>query len=340
VKRKAYIYPVTAFADKTIPNPYLDNLMDSLAGEIEFLNRKFPSNKGILDLTGFLMKIDLIFLNWIEDIPDKKGGWIQTLYFILVVNLLKVMRVRIIWTMHNKLSHYNTNPRLKKFLFRFLIRKSDFIITHSSEGIRYAAEYGVKNYRERMFYFPHPLENKFINFRDDPTYDALIWGSIIPYKGIDKFLAYLYENGLQEKFNIRIVGKVKPADYEEVIARFCNNSIIMDNRYVPEEELTGIISNSRAIIFTYAGESVLSSGVLMDSLSYGATVMAPDVGAFRDAGEEGLIMTFHSFDGLVELMNENRTRSQNQNEHIERFIKDSNWSRFAEKVSDLTLKNC
>jgi beta-1,4-mannosyltransferase len=332
MRRKAYIYPITAYEEKIIPNPYLENLMNSFSHEVDFVNMLLPSNKGILDLVKFYKKIDLLFLNWIEDLPDKKGGLVQVLFFIILVRLLKGRKVPVIWTMHNKLSHYHTHTRVKKFMFRFLIRRCDFIITHSTEGIRYAGEYGVRNYARKMRYFPHPLENRMIKFKESPVQDILIWGSVIPYKNIDGFLSYLHENGMENRYRIRIFGKVKPSEYEEVIKPFCNSDIILDNRYIPQDELEGFVAESRTIIFTHAGESVLSSGALMDSLSYGATVFGPHIAAFRDAYEAGLIQTFQSFGELVELLDQSKQSPRNQNELIAPFINENNWSQFAKKA--------
>jgi hypothetical protein len=95
---------------------------------------------------------------------------------------------------------------LKKYLFRFLVRKSNYIITHARDGLecyrkyskttRKSASHGVIG--EHIRYFPHPLVKRFISQGKKPEIDALIWGSIIPYKGIDVFLKYLYDNDLQE----------------------------------------------------------------------------------------------------------------------------------------------
>ncbi len=332
MKKKAYIYPITAFEDKIIPNPYLENLMDSLSNEVDFINRTRPSNKGILDITGYYKKIDLLFLNWIEDIPDKKGGMIQVLFFMILTRILIGRKILVIWTMHNKLSHYNTHTRLKKFLFRFLIRNSSLILTHSTEGIRYAGEYHVPDYKRKMKFFPHPLEKKFIEFDDTPTYDVLIWGSVIPYKNIDGFLRYLHEKGIENRYRICIAGKVKPKEYEEIIREYCTNTITLDNRYIPDEELVSLIAKSKAVIFTHAEDSVLSSGALMDSLSFGATVIAPDIAAFKDAREVGLIETFQTFDELVDLLNLNSTAPRKENTKLNRFINESTWSQYAKNV--------
>jgi glycosyltransferase involved in cell wall biosynthesis len=252
--------------------------------------------------------------------------------FVALFYILKGRNTKIVWTMHNKLSHYNTHYYSKSLLFKFVLMRSDYILTHSSEGIRYASEFNFKHY-ERMRYFPHPIEDKIISFHDHPTYDILIWGSIIPYKGIDKFLEFLYNNNLENKYRILICGKVKPDSYESVITGFCNDKIKLENRYVPEEDLKVRIADSRFVVFTYIGDSVISSGVLMDTLSYGGYVLAPHIGAFKDAAEDDLIETFETYDDLIRKLDERlKATLPGRNKKTEQFIVENSWSEFARKM--------
>ncbi len=332
--KNVYIYPITAYTHKIIPNPYLDNLISSLEKYFQFLNKDKPATNGIFDIFSYLKKINYIFFNWVEDLPDKRGGWIQGLFFIILVHYLKIRKVKIIWTLHNKMSHYNSNYNFKKYLFRFLFLKSDFIITHSREGIKYANNYRLNNY-DKIKYFPHPLEKKFIHFKSNPKYDILIWGSIIPYKGIDKFLQYLYDNKLQLKYKIKIIGKIKPESYKHEIMKLSNSNIHIDDRYIPEKELKENIADTKNVIFTYMSDSVLSSGVLMDTLSYGANILAPSVGAFHDAAEDELIQTFRTYEELLQLIDENMNSAMNHNiDRIASFIEKNNWSQFSLKINE------
>jgi|WetSurMetagenome_2_1015567.scaffolds.fasta_scaffold253093_2 beta-1,4-mannosyltransferase len=332
--KNAYIYPITAYAHKTIPNPYLENLINSLGKYFEFLNKEKPATNGIFDIIQYFRKVEYVFVNWVEDLPDKRGGVLQGLFFIVLVNLLKYRKTKIVWTLHNKFSHYKSNYYFKKFLFKFLVRKSDLIITHSREGIRYIRECYPNNY-QKIKYFPHPLEKKFLQFKDNPANDILIWGSIIPYKGIDKFLQHLFDNNLENKYKIRIIGKIKPDSYIECILKLCNASIHVDNRYIPEEELKRYVADSKIVIFTYIGDSVLSSGVLMDTLSYGGNILAPSVGAFKDAEEDGLINTFETYDDLIRMIDIYLSSSSyRKNDSLKRFIEENSWSKFSDKISE------
>lgn len=329
--KRAYLYPISAFTDQQAPNEYLEGFMDGLGRWMNFLNREHPSNKGFLDLLGYFRKIDVVFLNWIEDLPDKRGGWIQTTFFIFMTFMLKLLKVKIVWVLHNKQSHYKTNLFLKRVVMRVVIRQSDLILTHAREGLLFLKERGV-DIDKKARYFAHPLEKKKVERSETPSLDILIWGSIIPYKGIDKFLSFLHDTARAEDYRILLAGKVKPADYTAVIRALCNDFIQLDDRFVPEKELESYMADAKLVLFTYGSESVLSSGALMDSLSYGLNVLGPHMGAFRDAQEDGLITTYEGFEDLIEKIAHSIRASEDISERIDLFIGQHDWNHFSEQM--------
>ena len=153
-----YFYPITTKANKVTGNPYTDNFIKSLKKYFTILNCNDASSIGILKTLKYLFKIDVLLVNWIEDLPDKKGGYIQSYYFFLLVLFLKLRKKRLVWILHNKFSHYPVNYRLKKQLFRFLINHSDLIITHASEGISFT-EFSYQVLQSYDFYKLHQQEN-------------------------------------------------------------------------------------------------------------------------------------------------------------------------------------
>jgi beta-1,4-mannosyltransferase len=329
MRKKAYIYPITAYKHKLIPNPYLFNFAFSLENEIEFLNLNRPSKIGILDSFKYICKIDYVFLNWIEDIVDRRGGIFQYLYFVFLIIWCRLMKVKVVWTLHNKLSHYEKNQWLKRSIFRIMVRSSDHILTHSKEGISYYFSESHKQ-TDKIRYFPHPLEKNFLHFNQNPTIDILIWGSVIPYKGIDVFLKFLYSKGLEKKYKIVIAGKIKPESYEKELLPFAGDCILIENRYVPTDEIKDFISNSKKVVFTYEKSSVLSSGILMDTLSYGGLVIAPNIGAFKDINDDfKIIETYENYDELLDILEKSLKHREDYLPEIEQFIEKNTWSAFA-----------
>jgi len=53
--------------------------------------------------------------------------------------------------------------------------------------------------------------------------------------------------------------------------------------------LQNLIAKSILVLFTFSKVSILSSGILIDSLGYGANIVGPKVGAFKDLSIDGIV---------------------------------------------------
>lgn len=331
MKKKIYIYPNTARTENTIPNPYLTNLVNSLKKYYTFVNVNHPSSIGIFDIIKYYWKLDYIMLNWVCNLPDNKRGLYQSFFLILLLLITKITKKSVIWTIHNKLSHSTSKLFIKKLLFKFMVRISDYIITHSKEGIEYLDELSP-NKKYKVTYYPHPANKIQIIKSKTTKYDILIWGTIIIYKGIDKFLEFLKNNHLLNKYKILIIGKAHSNKYFSKLLRYSSERIIIKNKYISEDELKILISQSKIVLFTYNKTSVLSSGVLMDTLSYGARIIGPKAGAFKDLAEENLIAIYQNFDELVNIIDNSLTGKDSIKERIAKFVSENSWENYAMKL--------
>ena len=104
--------------------------------------------------------------------------------------------------------------------------------------------------------------------------------------------------------------------------------ISIEDRSIPFEELKQEIRRSRFVLVPYAAESILSSGILMDSLSFGAKVIGPAVGSFRDYAAEPLlnVYIFHTFDDIQELVG--KANEATDIAGYNRFLNAHSWNEF------------
>jgi len=321
-----YIYPA-----RDLENPYIENVIDTLESETCFVLNKNKTNKyGILDLLMNILKVDTYYLNWPENLADRRFGFLQSIAFVCIFTILKLFNKKIIWMMHNKISHSKKGLLSKIVIFYILINKSDIVLTHAKEGISFGNTF-LKNKRP-IYYFPHPFENKMhkIKKQNEKNIDILIWGSISPYKGIDTFLEYLDLHALSNKYKIHIVGKISDEKLKNRLEKYENKNIIIEDTFVDENELEQLFSRTKLVLLTYAGYSTLASGALMDTLSYGVNVIGPDVGAFRDLREEGLIKTFSNYDDLIVKIDESLSENKNNAEKSIAFILKHSWENFGQ----------
>jgi len=334
--KRAYIYPISA-RDKHLGqyNPYLDDFMDAMEKHLVFVNRNHPSNSGIFDFLKYIFTVKFVFLNWIENIPERKGGTLQTYFLFVMLSISKWFGIKVIWTMHNKLSHSPTKRKEKEKIFRALLKKTDLILTHASAGIEFG-EQMVPGSDTKIIYFPHPVKDRRLNLESEKQFDILIWGTISPYKGIHNFLEFLKQNKLEDTYRIHIVGKISDENYAKQINNFSNKKISIENRFIEDKLLADLIRKSKIILFTYSQTSILSSGALMDSVGYGGLVIGPNVGAFGDLKKKGILETYQNFNELIakadQILSGNESKIKADN--LDQFLKDHTWDKFAEHLSN------
>jgi beta-1,4-mannosyltransferase len=334
-KDNIYIYPHNPKINYS--NPYIKNLEESISPYFNIANTNTGSNAGIFKIFKYLTKLDFIWFNWVEDVPDRKGGYLQLAALVFIILFKRVFSVRIIWTMHNKLSHYKRNIIAKKFLFKLLIRNSDFILTHASEGLEIARQFKVRP-QTKLKFIHHPLFNNLPEKSYEKDTDILIWGSIIPYKGIDKFLEYLYINKFAEKWKIKIIGEIPDKEYELKLSKYSNEFTVIQNRFIEFNQLKEEIYKSKFVLFTYLKDSVLSSGALMDSLSMGAIVIGPNYGAFKDLDEMGFVKSYNRWEEIENIIIKyNDLDFKQYSKAIEIFVKENHWKSFGSKILDWIL---
>ena len=324
-----YFYPLTTKKNTTTHNPYTIHFRNALKEYYRIVNEKDASSVGILKTLKYLFRIDVLLLNWIEEIPDNRGGYFQSLYFIFLVYFLKIRKKKVVWVMHNKLSHVPRNFFIKKVLFKFLLTKSDLIITHAKEGISFARSLSGKN-EINIHHFPHPIIPVVENSNHEKEYDILIWGSLAPYKSIDKFLQFLFEHHLEKSYIIKIVGKATSEEYRKLLMHFRNDNIQIEDCFVERRDLEELVSKSKTVLFTYSSESILCSGALIDSLSMRAVIIGPNSGNFKDLYELGMIHVYKDYNELIPLLDKvHNTARIPESLSLDTYFEETSWKKFA-----------
>ena len=185
-----------------------------------------------------------------------------------------------------------------------------------------------------MKFIHHPLMKSIKTLNSNIEYDIIIWGKIWPYKGIHEFLEYISKTDLNKKIKILLAGTIYPKDYHEVLKRYESNQIHFIDRYIPDDELDELVGKSKAILFTYKTDSLLSSAALMDSLVYmNKIIIGPNAGTFADLANENLVYIYNNFDELYELLR-NLDELKIDFEKLRRFIEENNWEHFGKKISE------
>ncbi|MBN2215326.1 MAG: glycosyltransferase [Bacteroidales bacterium] len=334
--KRIYIYPNTksrGIIEIDAGSPYMSFLRKELEKRYNLVNINDVTSSGIANLIKYINNTDILFLNWIENLPDKKLGFFQTLLFLILLFIFKLRKKKIIWVMHNKISHVRKGIRFKMKILKILLNTADLVITHSSEGITYAKNtFSVDAHNIKFIH--HPLMKSIKTTNYNIEYDIIIWGKIWPYKGIHEFLEYLSVTDLIKKIRILLAGTIYPKEYHKTLRRYESDKVHFIDRFIPDDKLDVLIGKSKAILFTYKTDSLLSSAALMDSLVYtDKIIIGPNAGAFADLANENLVYTYNNFDELVELLR-NIDKLKINADSLRRFCEENNWEQFGNKISE------
>lgn len=176
---------------------------------------------------------------------------------------------------------------------------------------------------------------------------ALFFGGLRPSKGIEDLVA-AFEGVVRAVPGARllIVGApqagVRPAEYrEQVRAAGLAESIILDTRYVPFEEVGPVVRTADVLVLPY--RSATSSAVLQVAYTFARPVVVTAVGALAEAvadGETGFVVPpgsgGHLTAALVRLLSDRARAEEMGREARRRFAHPDAWSAIASDVLTAT----
>jgi len=323
--KKLFFLP--QYAKGQASNPYCENFIDSIKDSFDVLPKPQTRLPRGLELLLGSFNADIYILNWVESISFLSCGSLQAFMSLLAIRIIKFRKKRIVWIFHNIHPHEGENfwsKRTKKVLFRY----SSMIITHSKEAANYAQKYS----KSAVYYRPHPIQQKVFNVWPDTVRDCdfYIWGDIYPYKGIVEFVNEVVKKATPHQ--ILIVGKATTDGIKQQLDRYMSSNIIFENRRPDYDEVAAQCQKAKYVLFPYIGNSISSSGILMDTLLMGGTPVGPNKGAFADLAEYGCCITYDSIDEVFNLPSKAISIDPNA---IKSFVKNNSWEAFGKWFSGL-----
>lgn len=251
-------------------------------------------------------KPDIIHVQWtplVRKVPFE-------LWFL---KLAKSFGIKLVYTVHNVLPH-DTGTRFLS-LFKRVYNEMDALICHTSEA-KNSLVHDFSVDPRRVWVIPHgPLLH---DLKRDSTQVAkhhlglpadlplVLWqGFIRPYKGLDFLLAAwrkIIAQGLRARLLIAGTGEPEmlQALQEQVTSQGLQESMLLDLRFVPDQELATYYQ--AADILTYPYRDVTTSGALMTALTYNKPIVATNLPCFREIlrhNENALLVNYGDVDALA-----------------------------------------
>ena len=325
---KWFVYP-TGGQGAASKNPYIQNMKQALGEEVELVQPNYK--KRLPRMLVFLLsstKADAYIFNWIENSSIGRSGFRGALMSLLGLWIVKMRRAKIVWIFHNIHPHSGETFWTRK-IKRFMFKHSSLIIAHSQEAVSYAQQYA----KCRVVFKHHPMKRADYGVWKGIVQecDLYYWGAVTPYKGVYEFLSCprCHSSGK----SINVVGKCDDSELDEKISNLAYDNVTYENRAADFGEIAAQCKKAKYVVFPYIGDSISSSGVLMDTLLMGGTPVGPNRGAFADLAALGCCITYEKIDEVFSLPVDDAHRLRLNPEKVDSFIEDNSWASFAKWLS-------
>ena len=220
------------------------------------------------------------------------------------IYLLRLLRFKIVYTVHNLLPHDEHTPENRAF-FERVYRIPDRLIVHSENNRKEMLELFTVD-PGKITMIPHGCQSvlfEHVPARPTAARDELgipedrqvilFFGMIKPYKGLDVLLqAFDTIRARCNRAMLVIAGQIAedPATYRHystLLAKYSlDDSLRVRNEYIPLEQVSSYFSAADLVVLPYLRAS--QSGVLLAAYAAGKPVVATDTGGLSEVVKHGV----------------------------------------------------
>ena len=288
--------------DKNVTNPYQRQLSEHLAS-FNVQVEKCGSGEFFLKKALFEWKPDVVHIHWLHPFCTKASlieSVKDSFVFICELAILRVLNVKIIWTVHNLKNHNNKYLKLDRFCTKIVAKLCHAIIAHCEKAKEdIISTFNISNH-DKVFAIPHGnyiscYENaisreqarKTLDIADSKTV-LLFLGLIRPYKGVVALASTFNQLTLNQPANknaeLVIAGKVWRDSLEQgdLIRQQAakNEQIQFIPEFVPDKKIQLYMNASDVVVFPY--QDILTSGAVLLAMSFGKACIAPRLGCIEE----------------------------------------------------------
>jgi beta-1,4-mannosyltransferase len=288
-------------------NPYQQNLAEALALHgVEVSGCESRKFLPVLSLLWRYGRPDVLHLHWISGyVVSRFRSWTVLASALLVAELLamRMLGVRIVWTIHNLVEHKKRNVRFELWIFRWIARICHTLLVHCEHARSAVANaYGVADPEERIVVAPHG--NYIGNYPDvverpearadlllpAESFVYLFFGMIQPYKGVEELIESF--GALEDPAaRLLLAGTCRDSDLERRIVA----AAVRDRRIVP---ILQHIEDGNVQYYMHAADvvvlpfsDVFTSGSAVLAMSFGRALVVPRLGCLPEyVGSRGGIL--------------------------------------------------
>lgn len=240
-----------------------------------------------------LVRPDILHLHWPEGFAFHREllkSCFRSMLLLALVRLYRMLGARVVWTAHNLRSHEAFHPKLEAWFWKRLLNLMDGWIALNRATVEIAVNRGPLAKLPHAV-IPHGLypQPQDISAPSQPAEGGqprlLFFGKLRPYKEIP-LLVDAFSRLPEGLARLTIAGQSHDTGLTKLLLQKSRTVPGLEVRigFLEEEELTGLLRNTTAVVIPYAGS--LNSGVLFQALSYGKPVLVPDTPVFREVAAD------------------------------------------------------
>lgn len=280
-------------------NPYLTRLAEGIEQAGVHVRFDDPP-EGYFKLTRLLRHhrdVQAVHIHWLPPLLDnllwsrRRTRVLAKLgLFAADILLCRAMGKRVVWTIHNLVSHESSNPIAETKARRILLRLCHAAITHSPEAKAEVQKTLNLDYGRKMHVIPHghylddyifnPDSYKNLRNRIGITEDnfvILFFGNIRPYKGLEDLLDAFSKVDRPEA-RLVIAGRPFSDDLKTRVEEATRRDprITADLTFIPDEDVASYFHLADVVLLPF--RRTLTSGSVILAMGFGKTLILPGAG--------------------------------------------------------------
>lgn len=247
----------------------------------------------------YLKKHKIIHIHWPANYllfgQNKFLVWLRIYKFYAYVRFVKLLQIKLVWTVHNLNSHESEFPEQEKVLHRILYKFMDGFISMNRSGLDQIKENIHNGNVQKTIYIPHPnYKGYYANAiekneaREKLHISAessvfLFLGQIRKYKNLPSLIEAFQQLNFPGKV-LLIAGELHQEVKKEVLSSIgANREIVFYNGFIKDEDLQIFLNAADIVVTPY--KKIFNSGSILLNLSFDRPTLAPDLYAIADMKE-------------------------------------------------------
>lgn len=258
----------------------------------------FPIFRSVLS-----SKAKNLHMHWIDSFSGFRSknmlvSLLKSFLFNIDIFLIKsILKTKIIWTLHNKYTHECFHVHIERIIRKLFSNKVDAIICHCNQAKKeIQSEFGTPKNKIYVIPIGNYIDSykneiskekalKYLNLKSE-DFIILSFGSIRPYKGIDKLINCFITIGKNENVKLLIIGKPISDQIKTDIIKSSKafENIKLQFEYIHDDDIQIYFNASDIVVFSF--QKILGSAGILLAMSFGKPIIAPRLGCIIDILDE------------------------------------------------------